>query len=352
MSEPMLFQQMLTALRNEGLNPIEHRSWRTHNRNHKGPWGPVYGIVIHHTAGVGSGMADFCYNGNADLPGPLCHAFLAKSGAIYMIGNGRTNHAGTFAANAHQAVLQESVTHPYPDAAEPIDGNRHYYGIEIENKGDGKDSYPPGQYAAVVRWAAAICRFHGWTEQSIIGHKEGTRRKIDPSFSMNKFRADVAEQLRAGRPVPPKPATPTAPATTTGDGMPDFTSLAYTGAGLSFVAGQSRTIYWDAEYQDGAGDHGVGGKTIVSGEHFTGTLALHFTAPLPPGVEIRMVHELDAGGVSDDYTVQLTSGMTDFAVPLTARVAEDRNMVIEIENGSANTINLAWAAVRGATWPL
>lgn len=112
-----------------------------------------------------------------------------------MVGYGRTNHGGTFAQNAHDAVVKESAVHPRPDVAEPVGANARYYGIEIENLGNGKDPYPVAQYDAAVRWAAAICRAHGWSAQSVIGHKEGTRRKIDPSFDMDVFRDAVAARL-------------------------------------------------------------------------------------------------------------------------------------------------------------
>lgn len=194
MATPLSADRFVAALKAEGVTVAEYSGWRTHNRNHKGNWGPVNGVTIHHTAG--SNSLAFVYNGNAALPGPLCHTHLAKSGVATMVGNGRANHAGTFAANAHEAVVNESPTHPRPDAAEPVDGNAHYYGIEIENLGDGKDPYPSAQYDAAVRWAAAICRAHGWSENSVIGHKEGTRRKIDPSFDMNAFRQQVGERLK------------------------------------------------------------------------------------------------------------------------------------------------------------
>lgn len=194
MATPLSPSRLLTALRAEGCHAVEYRSWHTHNRNHKGPWGPVNGIVIHHTAGTNS--LGLCYNGTASLPGPLCHTHLSKTGIATMVSAGRANHAGTFAANAHQAVIAEATTHPRPDPGEPVDGNRHYYGIEIENLGNGRDPYPPAQYDQAVRWAAGICRAHGWTADSVIGHKEGTLRKIDPTFDMNRFRADVAERLK------------------------------------------------------------------------------------------------------------------------------------------------------------
>lgn len=193
MATPLTAEHLVSALKGEGLHVVERDGWRTHNRAGHGSWGPMNGVVIHHTAG--SNSLSLCWSGTSALPGPLCHTHLAKNGTATMVGNGRTNHAGTFAQNAHDAVIGESATHPRPDAAEPVDGNSRYYGTEIENLGNGKDPYPEIQYQAAVRWAAAICRAHGWSANSVIGHKEGTRRKIDPSFDMDAFRKCVAERL-------------------------------------------------------------------------------------------------------------------------------------------------------------
>lgn len=193
MAQPLSADRLVGALKAEGVTVREKSGWRTHNRNSKGPWSNLNGVVIHHTAGRDS--LALCWSGTSDLPGPLCHTHLAKDGVATMVGYGRANHAGTFAQNAHNAVVDESSTHPRPDASEPVDGNAHYYGIEIENLGDGRDPYPSVQYQAAVRWAAAICRAHGWSAQSVIGHKEGTRRKIDPSFDMDTFRDAVAARL-------------------------------------------------------------------------------------------------------------------------------------------------------------
>jgi hypothetical protein len=205
----MTADQFVKALKDEGVTVAEHAGWRTHNRAGHGSWGPMNGVVIHHTAGTSS--LSLVYNGTSALPGPLCHTHLSKAGVGTMVGNGRANHAGSFAQNAHNAVVAGSKTHPAPDAAEPVDGNAHYYGIEIENLGNGKDVYPTKQYDAAVRWAAAICRFHGWTAQSVIGHKEGTRRKVDPKgpveskggamWDMDVFRTDVQKRLDADKPA-------------------------------------------------------------------------------------------------------------------------------------------------------
>jgi hypothetical protein len=55
------------------------------------------------------------------------------------------------------------------------------------------------QLEAMVRVQAAVCEFHGWGAQSVIGHLEWTTRKIDPrGFTMVSMRALVAAHLAAG----------------------------------------------------------------------------------------------------------------------------------------------------------
>lgn len=194
MATPLSASAMLAALRAEGVDVAEYKSWRTHNRNHVGPWGPVHGVVIHHTVTSGTASSvELCYSGHATLPGPLCHTVGAKDGRLFMVGHGRANHAGLGDGDVLRAVIDET---PLPaDNQTNTDGNRHFYGIELVNLGDGKDPWPEVQKEAAVRWAAAICRAHGWSERSVIAHKEWQPGKIDPTFDMAMFRARVAERL-------------------------------------------------------------------------------------------------------------------------------------------------------------
>lgn len=198
MATPMTADQWLAALHAEGVTDIvEMPGWRTHNRGQRGGgWGDVHATMVHHTAGEGSGLADWCYNGNADLPGPLCHDFLARTGRLYLVGNGRANHAGMVARNAYDAVLNERSVHPAPGPDE-LDGNAVSYGMEVENSGAAGRAWPDKQYDVAVRVQAARCRFHGWSANSIWAHKEATTRKpMDPRIDMDQFRRDVAERLK------------------------------------------------------------------------------------------------------------------------------------------------------------
>ncbi|MFJ2477128.1 N-acetylmuramoyl-L-alanine amidase [Streptomyces sp. NPDC087659] len=213
MATPLTADQLLQALRDEGLVVKEHRNWRTHNRNHKGPFGPVHGVMIHHTVTSGTqASVDLCYNGHASLPGPLCHGVIDKAGVVHLVGNGRANHAGLGDDDVLNAVVAESLSIPVDDEAN-TDGNRYFYGFECVNLGDGKDPWPAAQLEAIEKAAAAICRAHGWSHRSVIGHLEWQPGKIDPrGFTMHSMRGRIAARIAGpATPAPSRPA-PTTPA--------------------------------------------------------------------------------------------------------------------------------------------
>jgi len=108
MAVPMTPDQFLAALRAEGLTVVEVGSWRTHNRNHKGSWGPVHGSMLHHTGSKGeASTVELCRTGYAGLPGPLSQVVIGKSGKVYLLSAGRCNHAGGGDPNVLQAVIDE-----------------------------------------------------------------------------------------------------------------------------------------------------------------------------------------------------------------------------------------------------
>ncbi|MFJ1858732.1 peptidoglycan-binding protein [Streptomyces anulatus] len=209
MSTPLSAGKLLKALRDEGLHVVEHRSWRTNNRNHKGPWGPTHGVMIHHTVTSGTASSvELCYNGHSALPGPLCHGVIAKDGTVHLVGHGRANHAGLGDDDVLQAVIAERELPPDNEAN--TDGNRHFYGFECVNLGDGKDLWPAAQLLAIERAAAALCRAHSWSQRSVIGHLEWQPGKVDPrGFGMDWMRDRIGARL-ADAPKPP-PAEPSKP---------------------------------------------------------------------------------------------------------------------------------------------
>ncbi len=200
----MTATQFLAALKAEGLTVREHKGWRTHNRNHKGAWGPLNGVMVHHTASGTSGIESYVYNGSDALPGPLCQGLIEKSGTVVTIGWGRANHAGGGDPDVLRAVKSE--THPLPKTNEhdgsngAVDGNAHFVGYECVNKGDGKDPWPDIQLEAVARASAAVARHYGWTVDSVIRHMDWSDWKSDPrGVDWTKMRNRITKIL-AGKP--------------------------------------------------------------------------------------------------------------------------------------------------------
>lgn len=196
MAPPITAKSLLSALNREDLTVVQYDGWRTHNRNRQGAWGPLNGVMIHHTVTSGSRhTVELCRNGYPGLPGPLCHGVITKDGRVHLIGHGRANHAGLGDSDVLRAVIAERRTPPPND--HNTDGNSRFYGFECENLGNGRDPWPEVQLEAIERAAAAICRHHGWNERSVIGHLEWTNRKIDPrGFSMDAMRERIGKRLR------------------------------------------------------------------------------------------------------------------------------------------------------------
>ncbi|PLW71339.1 N-acetylmuramoyl-L-alanine amidase [Streptomyces sp. SCUT-3] len=213
MATPLSADRLVAALRAEGLKVVEYRSWRTHNRNAKGAWGPVHGVMIHHTVTEGTDASvRLCYEGHSSLPGPLCHGVIAKDGTVYLVGNGRANHAGLGDGDVLRAVVAEAAALPGDNEAD-TDGNARFYGFECVNLGDGKDPWPAAQLEAIEKASAAVCRAHGWSERSVIGHLEWQPGKVDPKgFTMSSVRARVKERLGGEADGPPAGEPPKEPA--------------------------------------------------------------------------------------------------------------------------------------------
>lgn len=342
MATPLSADKMLAALKKEGVKVSEHSGWRTHNRAGHGAWGPVNGIIIHHTAGADSSAGlSLVYNGRSDLPGPLAHAYLSKSGTVTLTGNGRANHAGSGDDDVFRAVINEG-TLPKPNENN-TDGNVHFYGIEIANLGNGKDPYPTAQYDAAVKWAAAICRAHGWSSKSVIGHKEWTNQKIDPSFSMTTFRGDVQKQLNGTYKKPTTPTVPKAPTLPTkptegdnGMAIPGGPyNLAIRNTVEQTLAGPDWTdIVFSTEDSDEASLHATPSSEFGAEGFYNGAAYLKLSN-VTEGTEIqaRLVEVNTSGTEVKSHPIVEgigTAGSTFFAVPFIGRLAAGRKLKLKV----------------------
>lgn len=215
MAKPGTAAAFIAALKRFGVDVVEVAGWRTHNRDDETgkPFGPVYGVMMHHTAGVAKGAVDFCRRGTASLPGPLCHGVIDKDGKVHLVGWGRANHAGGGDPDVLAAVKAERRPLPKPNVHEgspgAVDGNDAFIGFECVNKGDGKDSWPPAQLDAMKRTAAAVCSLYGWSATSVVRHMDWSDWKSDPKgVNWDGFLGDVQRLLDAAEAPKPQPVDP------------------------------------------------------------------------------------------------------------------------------------------------
>ncbi|MFF7705531.1 N-acetylmuramoyl-L-alanine amidase [Streptomyces lydicus] len=200
MATPLTPARLLSALLAEGVFVVERPGWRTHNRNAKGSWRTVDGLIFQDTYTLGTVASLSHYeNGDAARLGPLCHGVIDKDGTVYLVGNGRANHVRLGDREVLKAVR---AGRPVPLARNAdVDGNAHFYGFACVNIGDGEDPWPCAQLAALARVAVAMCRAHCWPATSVLGHAEWEPDVSGPSgFAMNDLRRYVAARLK-GRPV-------------------------------------------------------------------------------------------------------------------------------------------------------
>lgn len=331
MATPMSASTLVKVLRAAGLKVVEEPGWRDNNRNHKGPWGPVHGVMLHHTVTTGTrSSVNLCFNGHSALPGPLCHGVIAKDGTVYLVGNGRANHAGSGDDDVLRAVIDER---PLPaDNEANTDGNRYFYGFECINLGDGKDPWPAAQVDAAIRAAAAISRYHGWGPRSTVGHLEWQPGKVDPRGpgwpGMDTARVRIGAYIEEGfdpEPVPPAPPK---------ESLMDYTQVVRPDS-VTVPAGESKKIYFTgSDVRDDPNEHGAGGYTVLSSERdYHGVVAL-WLADDEQSLSVRMVQELadmttSVSSFADDVT---RAEDTVIAVPVAGTLPADRKLHVQVAN--------------------
>lgn len=213
MATPISVSKLIEFLEKWDVNYKKYENWETHNRNHKGPFGPVNGVMWHHTGSDSKDQRDLLRNGRTGLPGPLSQYGIAQDGTVWLIGHGRANHAGSGDDDVLGAVIDEVV--PPVDNETNTDGNQHFYGIEFWYSG----SHPmtDAQYFSGIRLSCALMDYHNWTGASVIGHGEWQPGKWDPGYApskmmnMSNVRHDVNEALKRGPNPVPTPSANTSP---------------------------------------------------------------------------------------------------------------------------------------------
>ncbi|MFJ1607072.1 N-acetylmuramoyl-L-alanine amidase [Streptomyces sp. NPDC088253] len=361
MSTPATPAQWRAALKAEGVAFTEFAGWTTRGRDAATGkiFGPVHGVLNHHTAGANS-LATIATAGRPGLPPPLAHAYLPKNGVVVLVADGRANHAGLVAKNVFDAIVAEKPL-PKQDKSQTVDGNDSLYGLEVENLGDGKDVYTRAQYDSWVRFNAALCRLHGWSAGSVAGHLEtSVEGKPDPAgpvegygkrgpftFTMAQLRADVAERLAHAASWNPPTAQETTPMS------PAYVNLGLV-HGYQLAPGEWTEVQFTQEWNDETGDHAASSAVFVAGPaRFTGTLSLRFES-LPEGdvVQVRQ-SEYEGATLKQDHPIDEvigTPGGTFRTIALTNRLGAGRTMRMRLLNQSAEQIEVASAVLKALVW--
>lgn len=364
MANPLTPDQLVQALKLEGVKVREYPGWRTHNRNHKGPWGPVHGAMLHHTVtGITVDGVKICHDGYSGLPGPLCQIVIRRNGEVWLIGNGRANHAGGGDPNVLQAVKDERYTTrpptPQRGNSNGIDGNAHFYGMECENLGNGKDPWPAAQVEAMVRTSAAICRSHVWTAKSVIEHQEWSSDKTDPRGpgypGGPAMRSRIQERLNhppSWSPTAPAPKPTPAPGGTVT--VPNFLHLVRT-EDVNLIPDSPHTIYWTGEITDEGNAHGAGNKTVAYADtDYNAVVHLAFEG-LADGDYVTVYPVLEGGTETPlaavDFYGHTNGPVATWNASWNGNVPDGKQLVFRVVNRSAHDVQLVHARLSMLTWP-
>ena len=200
MATPLTADQQMAAYRTMGVRLHEVPGWRSRGmwRIPAKGWEP-HGIVIHHTAGGLGGRSvsqyiDDIINGDPAVP-DKANVVVAPDGSLWINAAGRANHCLQYSDQAWNGWLNESF--PFTGSVNwrgsKQNANKYTYGVECIAAGAPNAA----QQETAARWAAAICRAHGWSAGSVCGHGEvaDDRDWSDPGLDMGAFRKRVAEIL-------------------------------------------------------------------------------------------------------------------------------------------------------------
>jgi N-acetyl-anhydromuramyl-L-alanine amidase AmpD len=156
------------------------------NKNSRGG-AKVDTIVLHHTAGGGTAkdVAGFFQNPKAEVSS---HYVVDKEGAIVQAveDKDRAWHAGESEFKGRKDVNDFSI------------------GIEMVNKGDGKDPFTDKQYAAMGKLVAYLQGEYGIPRYRVTGHKDvalpkGRKNDPAPNFNYERLDREIAKARGDGK---------------------------------------------------------------------------------------------------------------------------------------------------------
>ena len=182
----------------EVTDPVNGLPWTEHAAKMEGErtYAPQ-GLVNHHTASVGNYPATPWYP--VDRLRTKCNVNIKPDGVVYLISSGYQYDTGYGDRFVLEAVADGDKpprpTDTYVDGKPGGDNpgylvNSYYIDIECDHPGDGRP-ITQDQYDSLVLFNAGVLLQNGWNINHLIGHKESTRRKIDPYWNNDRNTMDT-----------------------------------------------------------------------------------------------------------------------------------------------------------------
>lgn len=183
------------CLRSAGLDVVEVKDWQSRGSSLFAP----SMVFMHHdaspTTASEAGMVNLVTHGRAGLPGPIGNVYIGRSGTVYVIASGRSNHAGS---------------------GNVLLANQRSIGIEVGNNGVG-EPWADGLTDTYRRVVLALCGKLGVGVDRVYTHASHTSRKIDPAgpttipgigpgtWNLDNVRAWLGQSAPVTPPVTPAP---------------------------------------------------------------------------------------------------------------------------------------------------
>ncbi|MEF3274127.1 MAG: N-acetylmuramoyl-L-alanine amidase [Chloroflexus sp.] len=150
-------------------------------------------VVIHATAGSYPGDLKWLRQGGAPGREVSVHYYISKRGQIFQL------------VADHDIAWHAGASRWEVDGRPVVGCNEVSLGIELENRNDGRDPYPPEQYAAVVWLTRELVQKYQIPPAQVVRHLDiSPGRKTDPAgFPWQRFLNDVFANLSGTPSLPP-----------------------------------------------------------------------------------------------------------------------------------------------------
>lgn len=127
----------------------------------------------------------------------------------------------------------------------------------------------------------------------------------------------------------------------------DYTQLSRTEP-LHIPGGSTLPVYFDVENADEPNDHGNGGRTVLMGGHYNGSVAV-WVPEDAPRLGVLMTQELPDTSLSTSSTADIDTDPATascVSVPITGHVPNDRKLMVQIKNYGSATVTISRVDIR------